>query len=49
MFGNNRAERNVLAKKLALECEKKRILDLEVVEIVNINKLVPINRLIYEL
>lgn len=31
MFGNNKAERNVLAKKLTLECEKKRIMDVEVV------------------
>lgn len=49
MFGNDKAERNVLAKKLTLECEKKRVMDVEVVEVVNINKLVPLSRLIYEI
>ena len=28
MFGNEKAERNVLAKKLTLECEKKRVMDI---------------------
>ena len=49
MFGNGCVEKAVLAKKLALECERKRYLDIEVVEIVNINKLVPLSRLIYEI
>ena len=49
MFGNGSVERSILSKKIYLECEKKRYLDIEVVEIVNINKLVPMSRLIYEL
>ena len=47
MMGNGTTERMVLVKKITLEMQKKRLLDQEVIEIVNINKLVPLNRIIY--
>lgn len=49
MFGNNRVGRDLLSKKLNLECERRRIMDVLVVEIVNINKQIPLRRLLYEL
>lgn len=49
MFGKNEAERSVLAKKVKREAELKRLMDVEVIEIVNINKTLPLNRIIYEI
>lgn len=49
MFGNGTVDAGVLVKKLYLHAEKTRILDIQVVEIVNINKLLSVSRLLYEI
>ena len=46
-LGNKVVDKAVLAKKITKAAEAKRILDIDVIEIVNINKMIPLNRLIY--
>ena len=47
MFGNGRVDCDVLVKKLKLHAQRTRIMDIEVIEVVNINKLIPVNRILY--
>jgi len=47
MHGDGLVDRSFLARKIRKEAETKRISEIEVIEIVNINKRIPLNRLIY--
>ena len=49
MHGSGRVDRSFLARKIKKEAVARRITELEVVEVVNINKKIPLNRLIYEI
>ena len=49
MHGDGRVEQAFLAKKIRKEAEQRRLTEVEVVEVVNINKRVPLSRLLYEI
>jgi hypothetical protein len=48
-FGKNIAERGFLVSKIRKEAMEKGVLDRNVILIVNINKTVPLSRLLFEL
>ena len=47
--GDSRVDRSFLAKKLRKEAKVRRITEVEVIEVVNINKRLPLNRILYEI
>ena len=47
--GDSRVDRVFLAKKLRKEASVRRITQAEIIEVVNINKKLPLNRILYEL
>lgn len=47
--GDSRVDRTFLAKKLRKEASMRRILEAEVIEVVNISKHLPLSRLLYEI
>jgi hypothetical protein len=49
VFGKNIAERGFLVSKIRKEAMEKGVLDRNVILIVNINKTVPLSRLLFEL
>lgn len=49
MHGDGKVDKTFLAKKIRKEAEQKRITEVEVIQIVNINKKIPLNRLLYEI
>lgn len=49
MHGDGKVDKVFLAKKIRKEAEQRRIMEVEVVEIVNIDKRIPLNRLLYEI
>ena len=49
MHGSGKVDRSFLARKIRKEALSKRVTENEVIEVVNINKKIPLNRLIYEI
>ena len=49
MHGDGKVDKVFLAKKIRKEAEQRRLTEIEVIEIVNINKTIPLNRLLYEI
>ena len=49
MLGDGQIDRVFLAKKIRKIAETKRISEEEIIEIVNINKKIPLNRILYEI
>jgi hypothetical protein len=49
MHGDGKVDQAFLAKKIRKEAEQRRLSEVEVVEVVNINKRLPLSRLLYEI
>lgn len=49
ILGENKVDKEILARKIRKDGERKKIIDDEIIEIVNINKMVTLDRILYEI